>query len=72
MIFLIKDRLRMNAKQFDCQAFDFGSTLEKEVASKCLWPMEPPVWANLFLTWHRDYLRPLISPAIIFWHHDAL
>ena len=32
MIFLIKDRLRMNAKQFDCQAFDIGSTLEKEVA----------------------------------------
>ena len=28
-----------------------------------------PVWANLFLfilTWHRDYMRPLISTAIIF------
>ena len=46
--------------------------LTKEVASKCLWPMEPPIWANLFLTWHRDYLRPLISTDFIFWHHDAL
>ena len=24
----------------------------KEVASKFLWPMEPPVWTDLFLTWH--------------------
>ena len=37
----------------------------KEVASKFLWPMEPPVWATLFLTWHRNYLRSLISTAII-------
>ena len=28
--------------------------------------MEPPVWTNLFLTWNRDYLRPLISTTIIF------
>ena len=42
------------------------ATRIKEVASKGLWPIEPPVWANLFLTWHRDYLRPFISTAIIF------
>ena len=42
------------------------SAKKKEVASEGLWPIEPPVWANLFLTWHRDCLRPFISTAIIF------
>ena len=43
-----------------------------EVANKFLWPMELPVWTDLFLTWHRDYLPPLFSTTIIFWHHDSL
>ena len=38
----------------------------KVVASKFMWPMEPPVWADLFLTWHRDYLVSLILIFIIF------
>ena len=41
---------------------------EKEVASKFLWPMEPPRLScfDLFLTWHRDYLVSLILIFIIF------
>ena len=34
------------------------------MASKFLWPMEP-VCADLFLTWHRDYLVSLILIFII-------
>ena len=27
--------------------------------------MESPVWTNLFLTWHRDYLLLFVSTTVI-------
>ena len=52
-----------------------GEIRRKELASKFLWPMEPPVWTNLFLTWHRDYFPPLVSNITIFFgitlHYNA-
>ena len=44
----------------------------KEVASKFLWPMEPPVWTNLFLTCIEITCHPLFQTLLFFWHYDAL